>query len=93
MANIPESYTVGYQKLGVVVRINYYALYELDSGAREWHYFGCTAEDYPPRTGDPVFEHTYIQLPDDMHSLEGSEFDDLVYQLGRRLGAVREGIA
>jgi hypothetical protein len=92
MASIPESYTDQITTVGQVKRIYFHLLLRDDStGNQEWHYFGTTAAEATPTTGDPVNEYTYVQLPNDFDDL-GPESNSAIEDLAIQAGQKREGL-
>lgn len=91
-ANIPELYPDQIVTLGSVKRV-YFHLRQCDDVTQEcaWLYFGTSASQQPPTTGDPVSEYTYVQFPtafDDLGDGAIPTMFDLALQAGRR----RQGI-
>ena len=89
---VQEHYPDGIETVGVVKRISFHCLVYYIDGSKEWHYFGSTAAEKPPTTGDPVFEHPYIQFPQGLDDLNTDEAEDILYDAGRMVGFRREGI-
>jgi len=84
--------------VGAVRRIYFHTLYVLWNDEtltqfKEWHYFGTSPSDpgKAPTTADPVFTHTYIQLPSDFELL-GTEANAYFYEMGLMAGEKRENI-
>jgi hypothetical protein len=97
IGGIQELYTDGITIQGVVRRIYYHALYvfwdfDTQTEHKEWHYFGTKAAHKPPTTADPVFEHNYIQIPDDIQYLPAQMGDDYLYELAKLIAPYRENL-
>lgn len=89
---IEQFYTDGIEEVGVVKRIKFHCLIYFQDGHKEWHYFGVTATEKPPTTGDPVFEYTYVQFPQGLDDLNTWEAEDILYDAGKVSGFRREGL-
>jgi hypothetical protein len=87
-------YTDGIEVLGVVRRMSFHMLVQLEDGSREWHYFGTLATDTgkEPTTADPVFEHVLVQIPNDMDNIPSGFADQLFFDLAQIAGMYRESI-
>lgn len=89
---VEQFYTDGIEEVGVVKRIKFHCLVYYLDGHKEWHYFGTTAAEIPPTTGDPVFEYTYVQFPQELDNLNTWQAEQILYQAGQLAGFKREGI-
>lgn len=92
MANIQELWTDGISVVGVVRRVYYHALFVFRDGHKEWHYFGTDPVEKPPTSEDEIFEHTYVQIPNEMDNIPQNEADEIFYDLGVLVGRNRESI-
>ncbi len=82
IVSIPEMYTDRIEEIGVVRRIYFHARIVFDDGSMSWEYFGTDPAEVLPTTADPVNEHPYIQLPDDIDDLPNNyQTADLLYSL------------
>ena len=90
---ILEFYTDRIETVGIVKRIYFWFLIEFGIDDREWHYFGTSPIDKPPTTTDPLFEHDYIQFPNDLDALDPTMADVHLYELGKIAGIAKEGIS
>lgn len=91
IAQIREFWTDQIISQGQVKRVYFHALVE-QPGGREWHYFGTTAAEATPTTGDQVFEHTYVQFPSPGFDDLGDEENEVLRELAIQAGRIREGL-
>ena len=94
--SIQELYTDKITIVGIVRRIHYHLLAVLWDDVqlirfKQWHYFGTTPAEKPPTSSDPIFQHDYVQIPNDVSFL-ASNGNDQLYQLGLEIGLVKEGL-
>lgn len=92
LQGVQEHYPDKIETVGIVKRIFFHCLIYYMDGSKEWHYFGTTASEKPPTSTDPVFEHIYVQLPQDLDDLSGEEAEEFLYNAGRLIGFKKEGI-
>jgi hypothetical protein len=90
-ASIPQMWTDQIVTLGTVKRAYFHLLYENEAGTR-WLYFGTTAAEKPPTTGDPVIEYAYVQFPVGFDDL-GPDMEGMMFDHALAAGKAREGIS
>lgn len=86
---IHQFFTDGIQAAGNSRQINCRMLVDRRDAqgtvTREWHYYGSTVASFPPLTGDPVTEHSVIQLPSDLSRVPPFKAEEILYSFAKAI--------